>query len=213
MEETPLLIIQDRTTQEEWERPLAEDRLVIGRDESCDLCLKDRQVSRRHAVIQRQGEGYVIRDAGSRNGTFLNGNLLTSPRPLQDGDEVRLAARYRILFVAGESTAPLYRVGPSPRGVYLDRAARRVWVDGVEVRPPLSGAQYALLELLYERSGAICTRDEIIAAVWPDEASEGITDQAIDALVRRLRYRLAETGTPHTYVETIRGHGFRLGRP
>ena len=95
----------------------------------------------------------------------------------------------------------------------MDRAARRVWVDGIEVRPPLSSAQYALLELLYERNGDICTRDEIIEAVWPDEASEGITDQAIDALVRRLRRRLAETGTPHQYVETVRGHGFRLNRP
>jgi DNA-binding winged helix-turn-helix (wHTH) protein len=218
MEEHPLLIIQDENTGKQWERPLTSDKLVIGREETCGLALSDRQISRRHATITREGDRYILRDEGSRNGTFLDGALVLGPKPLRDGDEIRLAARFRIIFVASEATAPLYRAGPTPRGIYVDRASRRVWVDGVEVKPSLSSAQYRLLEFLYSRTEAICTRNEIIDAVWPDEAAEGVTDQAIDALVRRLRERLSSTSTARSnleedenrYIETIRGHGFRL---
>lgn len=209
-QEQPLLVVHDKVTGEQWEYLMSSTSVRIGRDETCGLVLRDRQVSRHHATIFREGGRYYLRDEGSRNGTFLNGSLVTAVRSLQDGDEVGIAARYRILFVGSESTAPLYRPGPTRRGIYLDRASRRVWVDGVEVVPPLSAAQYRLLELLCDRGGAIVTRDEIVAAVWPEEASEGITDQAIDAVVRRLRQRLASTGCTETYIETVRGHGFRL---
>jgi DNA-binding response OmpR family regulator len=49
-----------------------------------------------------------------------------------------------------------------------------------------------------------------VAAVWPDALEEGVSEQAIDALVRRLRDRLAELDKDHEYVATVRGHGFRL---
>ncbi len=212
MEEQPLLIIYDKTTGERWERLLAEDTLVIGREEDCDLTLPDRQISRRHATISREGERYLLRDEHSRNGTFLNEALVTAPRLLQDGDEIGVASRYRIVFVGSEATAPLYRAGPSRRGLYLDRSSHRVWVDGTEVDPPLSAAQYQLLAYLYDRAGTIVNRDEVIGVVWRDEAAEGITDQAIDALVRRLRERLAENGSTFQYIETVRGQGFRMNQ-
>ncbi|HIP86892.1 MAG TPA: winged helix family transcriptional regulator, partial [Anaerolineales bacterium] len=56
----------------------------------------------------------------------------------------------------------------------------------------------------------VVTREEIVAAVWPEEAKAGITEQAIDALVRRLRERLASLDPDHNYIVTVRGHGFRL---
>ena len=213
MEEQALLIITDKLTSERWERPLVEETLRIGRDEACELALSDRQVSRHHATLFRQGSAYFLRDEHSRNGTFINDELVSGARRLEDGDEIGIASRYRIIFVGSESTAPLYRGGPLRRGVYVDRASHRVWVDGIEVTPPLSAPQYLLLALLYERVGCVVSRDEIIEAVWPDEAAEGITDQAIDALVRRLRQRLAATGSTFQYLETVRDQGFRLNQP
>lgn len=52
----------------------------------------DKGVSRRHAVISRSGDSLYLRDAGSYNGTFLNGQKLVphQPRVLRDGDDVRL---------------------------------------------------------------------------------------------------------------------------
>ena len=54
------------------------------------------------------------------------------------------------------------------------------------------------------------SREEVVGAVWANEAAAGISEQAIDALVRRLRERLAELDPEHAYVVTVRGHGFRL---
>ncbi|MBN1438905.1 MAG: winged helix-turn-helix domain-containing protein, partial [Anaerolineales bacterium] len=56
----------------------------------------------------------------------------------------------------------------------------------------------------------LATREDVIGTVWPGEDTGGITDQAIDALVRRLRDRLKEVDPDHEYILTVRGHGFRL---
>jgi DNA-binding response OmpR family regulator len=117
----------------------------------------------------------------------------------------------RLLFVGAEATAPL-EVAPvlQPVGLLLDAAERRIWIGDKELVPPVSPAQFTLLQLLYEGEGRVVSREEIVAAVWPDTAAAGISDQAIDALVRRLRDRLAELDRGHQYVVTIRGHGFRF---
>ena len=71
---------------------LDEARLTLGRSEAlCDLSqpfLGDRNVSRRHAQIERAAAGFSIRDMGSRNGTWVNGEKLTLPRPIADRDRI-----------------------------------------------------------------------------------------------------------------------------
>jgi DNA-binding response OmpR family regulator len=64
--------------------------------------------------------------------------------------------------------------------------------------------------MLVLRGGGLVNRDDVIGIVWPGEDTGGITDQAIDALVRRLRDRLREVDPDREYILTIRGHGFRL---
>jgi len=81
---------------------------------------------------------------------------------------------------------------------------------GREMDPPLSLAQYRLLELLHERRGRVVSREEVVSAVWAEDEAEGVSEQAIDALARRLRERIAEVDPDHQYVITVRGHGFRL---
>jgi DNA-binding response OmpR family regulator len=56
----------------------------------------------------------------------------------------------------------------------------------------------------------VYSRDEVIAAVWPDDEPHGISDEAIDALVRRIRLRLRKLDPDHEYLETVRGYGFKL---
>jgi predicted component of type VI protein secretion system len=62
---------------------------TIGR-EGCDITLGDPDVSRRHAEIQVSNGDILINDLGSTNGTFVNGERIDQPRPLRDGDEVRI---------------------------------------------------------------------------------------------------------------------------
>jgi DNA-binding response OmpR family regulator len=95
----------------------------------------------------------------------------------------------------------------------MDPEAHRAWIRDAELEPPLSPAQYSLLALLYEQSGRVVSRSEVVERVWPESNEAGVSEQAIDALVRRLRDRLAEVDAEHEYVVTVRGHGFRLDNP
>lgn len=178
--------------------------LTIGRNERCGLVIDDRRVSRLHARIRLEEEGYVLRDLNSKNRTFVNGTEVEE-RHLEDGDEIQIALCCRLAFVAAEATVPVFL-----EGLYLDPESKRVWVAGQELVPPLSLAQYRLLELLFQEPGRVYSRDDVVECVWPEDDREGISEQAIDALARRLRERLAEKDPHRQYVVTVRGHGFRL---
>jgi DNA-binding response OmpR family regulator len=85
-----------------------------------------------------------------------------------------------------------------------------VYVKGVEAKPPLSNEQFRLLHYLYERSGKVIARDELIRHVWPDDHAEGVSEEALDALVRRVRERIVQAGGERSYIVTLRGQGFRM---
>jgi len=207
--ESPILVMKEGTeVGRKW--TISGERLLIGRGEDCDLVLAERPVSRYHAEIRREGNRYLLIDLDSKNGTCLNGQEIDGSAPLQDGDEIQIALRVKLLFVGADATVPLLLDDSQGPGLRLDQVGRRVWVNDQELTPPLSLAQYRVLELLYEGQGRVCSRDEIVATVWPEEESSGVTEQAIDALIRRLRDRLAELDRGHQYVVTVRGHGFRL---
>jgi len=71
--------------------PVAERPVVIGRLSSCDIPLGDPQVSRRHAEVRRDAEGFAVFDLGSTNGTAVNGAPVRERR-LSDGDELRIGS-------------------------------------------------------------------------------------------------------------------------
>jgi hypothetical protein len=187
------------------------DALVVGRDATCDLVLTERQISRQHIRIWRADDSFRIEDLESKNGTWLNETPLKGESVLQNGDQIDLARVVRLAFVVSEATEPITPgMMPTTGRLRLDRDARRVFIGGHEIAPPLSLPQYRLLEMLFDADGAVCTRDQVVKAVWPDAVSEGVSEQAIDALVRRLRDRIAEIDPERQYVVTVRGHGFRL---
>jgi hypothetical protein len=67
--------------------PLSEEPAVIGRLADCTVAISDPQVSRRHAEIRADVEGFVLHDLGSLNGTSVNGEPVTE-RLLADGDVI-----------------------------------------------------------------------------------------------------------------------------
>ena len=71
--------------------PVADRPIVIGRLSSCDIPLGDPQVSRRHAEVRRDPEGFTVFDLGSTNGTVVNGSPVRERR-LADGDELRIGS-------------------------------------------------------------------------------------------------------------------------
>ena len=97
--------------------------------------------------------------------------------------------------------------------VLIDQEGCRVWVKGRELDPPLSSAQFALLEFLIRTPGRVHSRDVLRAVAWPDQNPSGISDEAINSLVRRLRNRLTEIDPVHRYIYAVRGHGFKFQQP
>ncbi len=64
--------------------------VVLGRGDRAEIRLQDPFASSRHARIYTQGNILVLEDLGSTNGTYLNEELLETPRPLHPGDHVRI---------------------------------------------------------------------------------------------------------------------------
>ena len=69
----------------------------IGRSATNDLVLAEAAASREHAIVRREGGGCTLIDAGSRNGTLLNGRPVTAPTRLDDGDTITIGET-RLLF-------------------------------------------------------------------------------------------------------------------
>jgi hypothetical protein len=67
------------------------DKLVIGRQDSCDLVIKgDQEASRKHCQLSREGEAVRISDLGSRNGTLVNGVPISGPYLLKSDDIIQV---------------------------------------------------------------------------------------------------------------------------
>lgn len=197
------------------ERRSIDKELVIGRDPGCDLVIPDRQVSRYHARISLLEAGAMLEDLGSKNGTFYEGDRVETPVYLQDGALIQIALVQNLIFLSSDATIPLLGgVNPnlesSAGKLYLDGRSRRVWIGKEELLPPLSVSQFRLLQVLFEQQGQVVPRDELVHAIWGEEEAFGVSEEAVDALVRRLRDRLASYDPGHAYIITIRGHGLRF---
>ncbi len=210
-EEYPLLVAQEGPLKgQRWQ---LSQTIVLGRESSCDVVVADRQISRFHARLTPTTEGVILEDLGSKNGTHHNGVPLTAPVVLQDGDMVSVAMAQQFLFLTSDATMPLLEGASMSGRLLMDQKSRRVWVNQQQLVPPLSAQQFKLLWLLYERHGQVISRPDLVSTVWGDDQAVGVSDQALDALVRRLRERLAEVDPTHQYIGTVRGHGLRLDNP
>jgi hypothetical protein len=195
------------------------EEIIIGRTSSCDISISNQQVSRKHARVFSTDLGTSLEDLGSKNGTFHNGKPVTDIVALEEGDVIQIALAQEFIYFGQDATVPL-----SPedfessvisyfRRIRLEKDSRRAWVLNRELRPPLSVLQFNLLVLLAESHGRVITRAEVINAVWGTRESVGVTDQALDALIRRLRERISEIDPEFDYILTVRGQGFRFDNP
>lgn len=68
---------------------LNQSEILIGRRSDCDISTEDTAVSSRHASIYYHHKQWWLKDLGSKNGTYLNGEKVTSPTVLLTGDQIR----------------------------------------------------------------------------------------------------------------------------
>lgn len=96
--EGPALVVRSGGGRAGETFALRVDRISLGRAPECEVFLDDVTVSRKHAVITRDSEGYTIEDEGSLNGTYVNRRRVETAA-LQDGDEVQIG-KYKLTFLA-----------------------------------------------------------------------------------------------------------------
>jgi DNA-binding winged helix-turn-helix (wHTH) protein len=211
VEEHPILIAQ--TGPLKGQRFVLDRAIVIGREASCDVTIPDRQVSRYHARVTPDVNGVTLEDLGSKNGTHRNGESIIGTVDLKDGDMVQIALIQSFMFLTSDATLPLTEELTRPGRLRLDTRSRGVWVNDQSIEPPLSALQFHVLNVLYENSGQVVERAKLVSEAWGDEESVGVSDEALDALLRRLRERITAVDPTHNYIVTVRGHGVRLDNP
>lgn len=92
---------------------LSADSLTIGRDaSSSQIVVQGEGVSRAHARVARDGDGFVLHDLGSSNGTFVNGQRLAGPHRLRSGDRIRLGQSVELAYEFSAPAAPATRIEP-----------------------------------------------------------------------------------------------------
>lgn len=94
--------------------PLDQNELIVGRDPACDVSVIDAEVSRKHARLIWQGEGFTLEDLGSTNGTFVNSKRISTPHLLRVGDTVAF----------GENVALLYEEVYDPDATMISSSAK-----------------------------------------------------------------------------------------
>jgi hypothetical protein len=87
------------------EFPVDSDVIIVGRGVGCDIRLDDPEVSRQHAEIRSSGLHISITDAGSMNGTLVNGTRIKGMQVLQPGDEIRIGSTSFLLQEGAASIA------------------------------------------------------------------------------------------------------------
>lgn len=126
---------------------LGNNELTIGRDISNDIVISDVEVSRKHARLLLQADGFVLEDMGSTNGTFVNGQRLIGPHVLRPGEMVMLGENVSLIFQnaydadATVATTPAFTPAPAPAAAYApprqagDQSSPQVYAGQIPAGP------------------------------------------------------------------------------
>ena len=178
------------------------DTCKIGREPGCDVIVNRREVSRLHARIVHDGGRYVLSDAGSVNGTYVNGRRLDGPHALQSDDVIGLGSGPALLkFIDPHATFV-------PDQLRYDDRLLIFFFRGQALE--LTPGQSRLLLLLYRNRGRLCTRDDCAQSVWGQPYDPATHAAALDQLITTLRARLRQVDPGADLIRTRRGLGYVL---
>jgi hypothetical protein len=203
--------------------PLGENVAIIGRaalESHPDIEIHDDHVSRRHAEISYHQNCFRLCDLGSKNGTEVDGQRIDPGQfyPLRDDSTIGLG-----IATGGPKVVLRFKESPTTVTVYareidevsplswlrIDEERREAWVDGKLIS--LSRKEYELALFLYRRAGTVCSRDEIIAEVWPEAKDPGaVSDATIDQLIHRLREKVELEASQPKRLISRKGFGYML---
>ena len=201
---------------------------IVGRlttQNKPDIELNDEVVSRRHLEIRLKDDRYWVRDLGSTNGTMLNDDRIIAGNSyeLKHNSKIGLgldgaSAHIILVFKESEGTNIIHRkeVLAGKHGKILPVAwlniedgKKEALIDGEQKK--LSKKEYELLLFLYKNAGNVCSRDQIIEAVWPESKDpSAISDATIDQLIHRLREKVEPEPAKPSRIISKKAFGYML---
>lgn len=182
---------------------LVDEVYTIGRIPSCHIVVRHPLTSRLHARIVRQGPRYVLADAGSANGTYINGRRIGEGHLLNHDDQIGLGMVLPALrFVDPESTLK------SGSALHLDERSMQFVIDKIPL--VLSPMQFRLLRHLYQHAGDVCSRESCAQAIWGRDYDPGMDAGALDQALSSLRRALRKAAPNLELIETRRDLGYVL---
>jgi hypothetical protein len=94
--------------------PITTPRCKVGRDDLNDIVISgDQSISRFHFVISKESNQYLVQDGKSRHGTFLNGNQISEPEPIHDGDVLKVGVSLFWFVIESAANAADTNKGPT----------------------------------------------------------------------------------------------------
>lgn len=182
---------------------LGDEVYTLGRIATCSITVRHPLTSRLHARIERHGPRYVLADAGSANGTFVNAKRIADGHLLTHDDVISLGTLIPMLrFVDPDST-----MRPGGALQYDERGMQFVLGSApVELSP----MQFRLLRHLYRHAGDVCSRESCAQAIWGRDYDPGMDAGALDQALSSLRRALRQAGAEKNLIETRRDLGYVL---
>jgi pSer/pThr/pTyr-binding forkhead associated (FHA) protein len=111
--------------------------LIIGRSSTCDVFIPDASISRQHAQLIRQEHGWYAQDLGSRNGTAVNGQRLSVPHRLEDGDTLTVGnIPLRYLATSAQSERETPAAPTTSEGTQAEEITGATTTAGLPPKPP-----------------------------------------------------------------------------
>jgi DNA-binding winged helix-turn-helix (wHTH) protein len=209
---TPGLLTYCRADGEEERIKLRQDVTTLGRSDSCAVVIPLPVISRLHARIELQHDRYLLFDAGSANGTFVNGKRIEQGAQLSTGDEIWLGSSDVTLRFSDPEETLVMQPSVLPPPLFIDEDARTVKVYSIAVQ--LSPLEYGLLLHLAHNPGTVCTREGSFLAVWGQPYDHTTCEDALNACIAKLRRNLRtaadSAGQEPPPITTVQRVGFRL---
>jgi pSer/pThr/pTyr-binding forkhead associated (FHA) protein len=158
--------------------PINLPQFVIGRDPQCQLRPASAAISKRHCAIMVRGSQVFVRDFGSTNGTFVNGELVQGETELHDGDALKVGP---LQFTVGleTSTAPKAAPKPAPAAATADVGTKsEVDMTGPPSEGPTSDK---IADLLLDDGGAAAPPVDASTLDTAESVPEGSTIMELPA--------------------------------
>lgn len=162
--------------------PLA-NKLVIGRERGADILVADPETSRRHAQIELGPEGPSVEDLQSRNGTYVNDQIVHGRRRLEQGDQIRAGLNVFELRTQEQVAARPSAVGPRPD---ITRVGPDV-LQPASTRgmPARADAVPGLAEFMVEESEPAFVSEEVVKGLSSQPGGYEALTSLVDARVKR----------------------------